>query len=268
MHAVWKPEPKSQDQVRISLTRSYRSPTLGNLIGSTRLAKGVNSPTNPDRTGNPELRPELATGIDLAYERYLPGGGMLSANVFRRQIEQLMRTVTVAQAQPDGSTRYVAQPMNVGNAITQGLELEAKFRLTEVWAQAPAVDVRANASLFNSKVAQVPGPNNRLDQQPAGTANLGADYKLPGLPWTLGSSLNWTPGYSTRLSDTQTITLNAKRVIEAYALWQIDPTQRLRFSASNLAPQGMDSRSTVGDETATTLAQTFVSWRLQWEAKL
>jgi iron complex outermembrane receptor protein len=268
MHAVWKPEPKSQDQVRISLTRSYRSPTLGNLIGSTRLSKGVNSPTNPDRTGNPELRPELATGIDLAYERYLPGGGMLSANVFRRQIEQLMRTVTVAQAQPDGSTRYVAQPLNVGNATTQGLELEAKFRLTEVWAQAPALDVRANASLFNSKVAQVPGPNNRLDQQPAGTANLGADYKLPGLPWTLGSSLNWTPAYATRLSDTQTLTQNVKRVIEAYALWQIDPTQRLRLSASNLAPQGMDSRSTVGDETATTLAQTFVSWRLQWEAKL
>src|SRR6185369_7818438 len=29
-HAVWKPDPKSRDQVRISLTRSYRAPTLQN----------------------------------------------------------------------------------------------------------------------------------------------------------------------------------------------------------------------------------------------
>ena len=28
LHAVWKPDPKGRDQVRISLTRSYRSPTL------------------------------------------------------------------------------------------------------------------------------------------------------------------------------------------------------------------------------------------------
>jgi iron complex outermembrane receptor protein len=268
MHAVWKPDPKSQNQVRISLTRSYRSPTLGNLIGSTQLAKGVNSPTNPDREGNPELRPELATGIDLAFERYLPGGGMLSANVFRRQIQQLMRTVTVAQTQANGSVRYVAAPLNIGDAMTQGVELEAKFRLREIWSEAPALDLRANASLFQSRVKQVPGPNNRLDQQPGGTANAGADYKLPGLPYTVGSSLNWTPGYNTRLSDTQSLLQNAKHVVEAYALWQIDPNQRLRLSATNLAPHTMDSRSTVAGETAATVAQTYVSWRLQWEAKL
>ena len=28
LHAVWKPDPKGRDQVRFSLTRSYRSPTL------------------------------------------------------------------------------------------------------------------------------------------------------------------------------------------------------------------------------------------------
>jgi iron complex outermembrane receptor protein len=193
---------------------------------------------------------------------------MLSANVFRRQIQQLMRTVTVAQTQANGSVRYVAAPLNIGDAMTQGVELEAKFRLREIWSEAPALDLRANASLFQSRVKQVPGPNNRLDQQPGGTANAGADYKLPGLPYTVGSSLNWTPGYNTRLSDTQSLLQNAKHVMEAYALWQIDPNQRLRLSATNLAPHTMDSRSTVAGETAATVTQTYVSWRLQWEAKL
>ena len=31
LHAVWKPVPESKDQVRMSLTRSYKTPTLLNL---------------------------------------------------------------------------------------------------------------------------------------------------------------------------------------------------------------------------------------------
>ena len=99
MHAVWKPDPKGRDQVRFSLTRSYRSPSLSNLIArpsvNTRYpVPGANTPTQADRAGNPTLKPELATGIDVAVERYLPGGGLLSANVFRRNITNYMRSVT------------------------------------------------------------------------------------------------------------------------------------------------------------------------------
>ena len=58
------------------------------------------------------------------------------------------------------------------------------------------IDLRGNASLFRSRVQQVPGPDNRLDQQPDYTVNLGADYRVVGLPVTLGGNLNWTPGYT------------------------------------------------------------------------
>lgn len=268
LHAVWKPEPKSQDQVRISLTRSYRSPTLNNLVGGTWRAKGNNSETNPDRSGNPDLQPELATGVDLAMERYLSAGGMLSVNLFQRQIQDLMRTVTSAETQADGSVRYVARPQNIGKAMTRGLELEAKFRLSALWPEAPALDLRANASLFQSRVEAVPGPDNRLDQQPSGTANLGADYKLPGLPVTVGGGFNWTPGYQTRLSATQSVIQARKRVIDAYAMWQLNSTMRLRLSGSNLAPEDYETSNVTGSETATTVAQGQVNWRLQLEMKL
>lgn len=267
MHAVWKPDPKGQDQLRISLTRSYRAPTLGNLMGGTVLAAS-NSPTTPDRQGNPDLKPELATGVDVAVERYLPAGGLLSVNLFQRHIQDLMRTLTTAQTQPDGSVRYVAQPRNLGMALTRGVELEAKFRLNAVWETAPALDLRSNLSVFQSRVDGVPGPDNRLDQQPGATANLGADYRLPGWPLTLGGGLNWTPGYTTRLSDTQWVSQAGKRVIDAYLLWQLEPNTRLRLSASNLAPQHYDTSLGVEDTTETTRATTVVSWRLQLEMKL
>ncbi len=268
LHAVYKFDPKSRDQIRISLTRSYRSPDLSDLIGTTWLAKGTNSETNPDKAGNPNLKPELATGVDLAYEVYLDDGGMLSANLFARRISNLMRTLTTAVPQGDGSTRWVASPQNIGNASTQGIELEAKFRLTTLWADAPAVDLRSNASLYQSRVDGVPGPDNRLSQQAAGSLNLGADYKIPHTPVTVGGNVNWTPGYRTRLSENQWALQSPKRVIDLYGLYQISPNARVRLSASNLDPREVQTASTVGDETATTTSRSYINWALQLEMKL
>ena len=281
LHAVWKPEPESRDQVRFSLTRSYRSPTLQNLIGRPSInnrypAPGPNTPTQPDRAGNPALKPELATGLDIAVERYLSGGGLLSANVFHRQIRNYMRSQTMLEdvAWSPGQPRYVSRPQNIGAAITQGLELEAKFRLSELIADAPRLDVRANASLFRSRVKAVPGPDNRLDQQPGYTANLGADYRVPGWPLSLGGNLNWTPAYDTRVSEIQTAYQGRKLVIDAYGLWVIGPTVQLRLTASNPAPRDYLTGGSVDDlganlrETSSTTAPTYLNLQLRLEIKL
>jgi iron complex outermembrane receptor protein len=127
LHAVWKPVPESRDQVRMSLTKSYKTPTLFELVGKSALSREANSPTRTDRISNPGLKPELAVGIDLAVERYLAGGGVLSANVFRRNISDLIRYVTTERYDTlwaPGQRRFVSSPTNVGDAITQGLEPE------------------------------------------------------------------------------------------------------------------------------------------------
>ena len=283
LHAVWKPDPKGRDQVRFSLTRSYRSPTLANLVArpsySTRYpVTGPNLPTQPDRAGNPNLRPELATGIDIALERYLPGSGLLSANVFRRNITDYMRSETRLEVVPYSSVRrYVLRVQNVGDAVTQGLELEAKFRASDLWPGAPRLDVRANASLFDSKVKGVPGPDNRLDQQPDYTANFGVDYRFAGVPLTLGANVNWTPGYSTRLSDLQTASVGAKLGLDGYALVVISPAVQVRLSISNLtardyvlgsAVDGPDLQNVAVREASRTTQPTYVKAQLRLEMKL
>jgi outer membrane receptor for ferrienterochelin and colicins len=278
VHAVWKPEPASRDQLRMSLTRSYRAPTLQSLIARPSISArypvpGPNIPTSPDREGNPELRPELATGIDVAIERYLPGGGLFSANLFRRNIGNLIRSVTTLQAVAWANVpRWVAQPKNIGDAVTQGLELEAKFRLTDFWPEALPLDVRANASLFRSRVASVPGPDNRLDQQPPATANLGADYRFRGVPLTLGGSVNWNPAYTTRLSEVQTVDQGRKLVVDANALWVFAPGVQVRLTANNLAPAdyviGGSFDTDTERETTQTAARTYVNWQLRLELRL
>ncbi|MFO1219968.1 MAG: TonB-dependent receptor [Burkholderiaceae bacterium] len=283
LHAVWKPEAQGRDQIRLSLTRSYKSPSMSQLLGRPSLSNrypvpGANTPTSPDRAGNPELKPELATGIDVAAERYLGAGGVLSANVFYRRIRDYMRSVTALETVSWAPVpRWVSRPQNVGDATTQGLELEAKFRLSEVMADAPPLELRANCSVFDSHVKSVPGPDNRLDQQPKMTANLGADYRLRSLPLTLGGNINFTPGYDTRISEEQSALVGRKRVFDAYALWTFQPGVALRVSATNVAPLdyltggSLDFESAPGAtsrETSRTLSQSYTTWQMRLELKL
>ena len=239
-HAVWKPLPESRDQIRMSLTKSYKSPTLNDLVGKTTLSRESNSPTRTDRISNPGLKPELAVGVDLAVERYLAGGGVLSANIFRRNISDLIRSVTTERYDTvwaPGQRRFVSSPTNVGDAITQGLELEAKFALNKMWTEALPIDVRSNLSFFNSKVLDVLGPNNRLDQQPKMTANLGADYRVRAMPLTVGGNMNINPDYTTRRSLQQWNYQGAKRVVDVYGVWKFSPATALRLTVSNLVPR-------------------------------
>ena len=232
----------------------------------------------PDTAGNPNLLPELAVGVDLAFEHYLPSGGLLSANMFVRQISNTMRSQTSLETVSWSDVpRWVARMQNVGSATTEGLELEAKLRLTEWLPQAPAVDLRANLSLFRSNVDGVPGPNNRIDQQPDGTANLGADYRLAGWPLKLSANLAYTPGYTTQVNATDQVFQSDKLVADASVLWIWSPRAQLRLSASNFTARNYLSGTRVlssnsagqplSDSTQTT-APTSLNLQAKLELKL
>ncbi|MFM2121274.1 MAG: hypothetical protein RL722_2742, partial [Pseudomonadota bacterium] len=232
LHSAWKLDDAGKEQIRVALTRSYKSPSLSQLVARQTTVTD-NTPTRPDRLGNPDLRPELATGLDASFEHYFSAGGLMSVGVFHRRIEQLIRNrITQQTLDVAGvpSLRWVSQPQNVGDASTSGLEMEAKFRLAELMSAeggpVPNVDLRSNLSLFRSRVSGVAGPDNRLDQQPRASANLGADWKLRDSPLTLGGNVNWTPaGHVQLASDAasggtdESMTSAAKRVLDVYALW-------------------------------------------------
>jgi outer membrane receptor for ferrienterochelin and colicins len=279
LHAAWKPSAQSNDRVRASLTRSYRAPNTGQLIGRpsvnrTDPAPGANTDLTVDSAGNPALKPEVAFGLDLAFERYLADGGVLSANLFHRRIDDLIRNVIALEdvSWSPGQPRFVSRPQNIGRATTQGLELEAKFRLDQLIDDAPRTDVRANASIFRSRVQAVPGPDNRLVEQPGGTLNLGLDHRFRGTPLTVGASLNHTPGYRTQLEADRAIVQSEKNVLDAYAAWAFSPEARLRFTLSNaLAPDTqaltvVQSASVVESSRVTT--RSYVNAQLRLELKL
>lgn len=217
----------------------------------------------------------MATGIDLAWERYLPAGGLFGVNLFHRRIRDLMRNVTTLQAVPWADVpRWVSQPVNVGSAWSQGVELDARLRARDLWAEAPALNLRANLSLFRSRVSGVPGPDNRLDQQPGATANLGLDGRVPGWPLTLGASLNWTPAYRTRVAEEQFAWQGRRVQLDAFAQWKLAEGAQLRLSASHLGAPDLQRETALLDpdeatlETARSTDRGALAWQLRLELKL
>jgi len=174
--------------------------------------------------------------------------------------------------------RYVRRQRNIGDASTSGIELEAKFRLDQLVSDAPGIELRGNLSLYRSRVQAVPGPDNRLEQQADATANLGADYRLRGLPLSLGGNLNWVPGYTTRIEADRTVTVSTKRVWDGYALWTITPGVALRLLGNNLDPRDyattnvsdvlVATSKTTERTTARNAGPSYVNWQLRLELKL
>ncbi|WP_457445780.1 TonB-dependent receptor plug domain-containing protein [Roseateles sp. P5_E4] len=273
-HARYKLDDKGRDMIRASLTRSYRSPQLQDLIARPTINSQVPHQANtPDRAGNPDLKPELATGFEIGYEHYLTKGGLLSANFFARRISNLMRTVTALETVPWAATqRWVARPQNIGKASTAGVELEARFRLDEYFEGALPINVRSNFSVFTSHVEGIPGPNNHIDGQPKGTANLGADYRLRSVPLTLGASLNWTPSTTIQQTLITETTASRKAVVDAFALWAINTEQSLRLSATNLSAMDYFTGTvfSTGDQVITSRSggPSYTQWQLRWEMKI
>jgi iron complex outermembrane receptor protein len=283
LHALWKPDPKGRDQVRMSLTRSYRAANLNDLVArrviNAEVPLGPNTEDTPDRAGNPNLKPELATGLELAFEHYLPKGGLLSANVFARQIKGLIRTTQQQELAQDLSgaqvLRFINRPRNLGDARTVGIELEAKARLDEFWADAPKelvpLQLRANLSVFDSSVDGIPGPNNRIDAQPRATANLGADYRVPGTGVSLGASWSFTPEVLIQQTETTQVRTSKRRVWDAYAQWTQTRDLTWRLGLSNLAPLDAFSETVIRNAafitTTDSVNKTFLNWTLRAEMR-
>jgi outer membrane receptor for ferrienterochelin and colicins len=278
-HLNYKLDPKGRDLIRASLTRSYKAPELNALLARPTTSTlftdltGPNTEASPDRRGNPGLKPELATGLDIAFESYFAGGGLFSIGGFHRSVNDLVRNVTSPVPVPvpwATVPRYVTTPVNFSKARTTGLEMELKGRASEflpsVFDAKTALNLRMALNYYRSEVLALQGPNNRLDSQQPWSGNLGFDYRFAGLPMTLGASLAYTPGYLTRQTATQSLDQSPARALDAFAIWNFSRSMSLRVAANNLAPLDNETRTTFtsGDSTRNLrLGRTFYGANLE-----
>ena len=231
---LYKFPDKSGRQVRLALTRTYKAPTVDQLT-ARRYLSALNTRFAPDSSGNPGLKPELANGIDVAFEQYWADGAMVSVSGTQRLISDYIRTRL--DLDPDG--RWIYRPLNDGDARVHSLEAEVKLPLRMLNPAAAGFDMRASVTRNWSEVSTVPGPDNRLDGQTPMSANVGLDYRRDRL--SFGASMAYQQGGWVRVSDAQTRHAHTRRDVDAYAAWKLDPKLQLRFTLNNIL--GMDNAS-------------------------
>jgi len=242
-HVTYKFDPKRRDMVRASLTRSYKAAGLNALLARpvVNSAYANTNQTNtylaPDRIGNPTLSPELATGLDIAYENYLSNDGIFSVGVFHRNLTNVVRNLTELRSVPwAAAPRWITQPQNFSDAVTSGLEFELRGRASDLMPQlmgnAKALNIRSSLSFYRSSIAALSGPNNRLDGQQPWSANLGFDQRISGLPLSVGGNLSITPGYDTRQTTEQYFKRSSTKGIDLFAMMPLSPSMSIRAAAS------------------------------------
>jgi outer membrane receptor for ferrienterochelin and colicin len=266
MQTVWRLPDTKSDQLRLGLARTWRLPPNASLLAGRTVAN-VNTVTTPDTSGNRELRPELAWGLDTAYERYFMKDSVIIFSGFLRKIDDVVLTKT---SLIDG--RWVAMPVNDGKAVSRGVEVEVKGKLGQWLAMAQSVDVRANLSRSWSSIDAVPGPDNRIGQQSPLAFNVGIDCTFQTLPISAGGSLGFVRNGVVRVSPYESTYASDNRTLEAYAVWKIRPSALLRVSAANLLRRD-DTQATsyAGDGLAlykTNVRPTYTVVRAMMEFKL
>lgn len=217
---LWKLNDSGKDQVRIALSRTYKAPRTQLLVPRRYTTNNGNSATNPDVRGNPDLKPELAWGLDAGYEKSLGKDGMASVSGYVRRVQG----VTVSEVDPD-TRPWLSTPSNKDNAKVAGVEADLKY------SPGSSVDLRANLGYNWSRLDAVPGPDNRLGDQVAVTANLGADWRASPAH-TFGMNLNVQVGGPVRVSEQQRSFRDPIRNLDVYATWKVDDKTRWRLSAS------------------------------------
>jgi len=246
--------PGGKQQLRLALTRTYKAPTTDQLT-ARRYVAVENTRFTPDSGGNPALKPELANGIDLAYESFWAPGALLALSASQRDITNYIRT----RLDQDADGRWLYQPFNDGDATVRSLQAEIKLPLKLLLEAANGIDLRASVTRNWSEVSTVPGPDNRLDAQTPESATFGIDYRKDRL--SLGASLAYQQGGWVRISEAQSARQQTRKDLDAYALWKLDEHFQLRLSLANILAMDNDSERSYVDASGTSRQW---SWQRGW----
>ncbi|WP_032879207.1 TonB-dependent receptor plug domain-containing protein [Acinetobacter colistiniresistens] len=183
-----------QWSIQTNLSQAFKSPNTDRLVPNVTVStdSDAGSLNNPDRGGNPNLKPEKIRAAEstLAYDS---ASGGISLTAYHREIKDYIEKVIALEG-----TRYVERPQNQEQATTYGVELSGRYALKQTEA--------GHSFMLNGQVSTIRAKiedgqhNERLvsDVAPYNTsAGLSYSYK----PWQLSTSMNvsYTPEFTRAL---------------------------------------------------------------------
>ena len=163
------------------------------------------------------------------FEHYLDAGGIISANLFGRKIENPIRNVRAEEVVSWATVpRWVSRPQNIGGAVSGRPGAGRQVPRARPVGHRGADHLCApTAARCGRGWTACLAPNNRIDQQPRWTAPTWASTTLR-TPLTLGSNVNYTPASVIQQPRFADLPAGRQQVIDAYALWRFGTSASAR----------------------------------------
>lgn len=161
---AWQTTP--QWQIRASLARAYRFPTVNELFGT--YTDGSGNKTMADAS----LRPERILAKDLTAEGTL-GGGLMRVSLFEENKDDYLLSQTTTNS---NGTKLTAM-QNVGKTWVRGAEMA--YQVNDLFIK--GFDLQGNLTFTQSKVTDNPGNSSYVGRPlaiPKWRANLFASYRV------------------------------------------------------------------------------------------
>ncbi|MEM9361386.1 MAG: TonB-dependent receptor [Bacteroidota bacterium] len=117
-------ELNDRTNLRFAYTQSYARPELQDLVPS----QNINFADQLLTTGNPELLPANADNLDLLFESYLKGAGVISGGVFYKRIENFIFD-QISNVDFNNDVFLQTEPINGDEAELLGVELNFTKKL-------------------------------------------------------------------------------------------------------------------------------------------
>lgn len=217
---------------RGSVGTGIKAPKLDEISALTILntASSVgNTPLEPDRAGNPNLKAERNVNLELGLERYLAAeAGVLGVNAYwRRTGEFIERTTRLEGA------RWIERPYNQGTARHYGVEFDAKLKSSLFGLKGGAL--RTHLTLPRGRVDDERlGFTRDARELPRYQFTLGYEQALPSFSSTVGFQLTQNGKSRTDIPGETADETTRGTQLDAHWVRKLSSTLNLRLQAQNL----------------------------------
>lgn len=216
---------------RASAGGAIRFPKLDELTAVTSRSASANTPLEPDRGGNPALRPERILNLEAGIDRNLAAdAGIIGANVYLRRTRDF-----VERRQTLEGARWTDRPWNEGDARHWGLELSAKLRDGALPALPKSASLRAQLTLPRGDVDDARlGIRRAVRDMPSHAFSLGYEQSLPTWQSTAGFQLQRNGPVRSRVGDEASADTRARNLLDAHLVRRLDASFNLRLAVQNI----------------------------------
>jgi TonB-dependent receptor len=191
-------------------------------------------------TGNPALKPAKANSFDLSIEKYLSGGGIVSAGVFDKEISNYIVPIQTTQAFDNRLFPGNSLPLrvftykNIGSSYARGLELNWNQPFQNLPGWLDGLGAGANYTWVDSRIEIRPGQYSLLPSTSKNTWNATVFYKRAGFSFNLAAYSASADLFSVGNDRTGDVYNAARTSMDFSASYQFPENWTIYFYAKNL----------------------------------